>query len=59
MQRHEEGDASHQGREAFLACHGDELQQRRSQVLRGTARFERWDDAMAALRAEPREHLGH
>ena len=59
MQLHEEGDASHQGRKASPRWHGEELQQLRSQMLSGTARFERWDDALAALRAELREHRGH
>ena len=39
---------------ASPAWHGEELRQRRAQVLRGTAHFQRWDDAMASLRAELR-----
>ena len=54
MERQGEGDASDQDREVSPAWHGEELRQRRAQVLRGTAHFQRWDDAMASLRAELR-----
>lgn len=54
MERQGEGDASDQDREVSLGWHGEELRQRRAQVLRGTAHFLRWDDSMAALRAELR-----
>ena len=57
MERQGEGAASDQGLEVSLAWHRAELRQRRAQVLRGTAHFLRWDDAMAALRTELREHL--
>lgn len=55
MERQGEGDASDQDREVSPAWHGEELRQRRAQVLRGAAHFQRWDDAMAVLRAELRE----
>jgi len=55
MELQEEGEATHQGSEMSSGWHGEELRQRRTQVLRGTAHFQRWDDAMAALRAELRE----
>jgi hypothetical protein len=59
MERQGDGEASHQDREVSPAWHGEELRQRRAQVLRGTAHFQRWDDAMASLRAELRAHRGH
>lgn len=52
MERQGEGDASDQGREVSPGWHGDELRQRRAQVLRGTAHFQRCGEAMAAQRAE-------
>lgn len=55
MERQEEGEATDQGREVSSGWHGEELRQRRALVLRGTAPFQRWDDAMPALRAELRE----
>lgn len=55
MERQGESEAGHQGREISPAWHGEELRRRRAQVLRGTAHFQCWDDAMTALRAELRE----
>ena len=55
MERQGEGDATHQDREVSAGWHGEELRLRRAQVLGGTAHFQLWDDAMAALRAELRE----
>jgi hypothetical protein len=59
MERQGERDTSDQGREVSPAWHRAELRQRRAQVLRGTAHFQRWDDAMAALRTELREQRVH
>lgn len=55
MERQEEGEATYLGSEVSSGWHGEELRQRRAQVLRGTAHFQRWDDATVALRAELRE----
>ena len=55
MKRQGEGDASDQDREISPAWHVEELRKRRAEVLRGMAHFQRWDEAMAALRAELRE----
>jgi hypothetical protein len=54
MERQGKGDVSDQGREVSPGWHGEELRQRRAQMLRGTAHFQRWDDAMATLRGELR-----
>ena len=59
MERQGEVDASDQCLEVSPGWHGEELRLRRAQVLKGTAHFLRWDDAMAALRAELSEHRGH
>lgn len=57
MEWHGENAASHQGYGVSPAWHGEELHKRRSEVLNGTAQFQRWDDAMATLRAELRAHV--
>lgn len=55
MDRQEESVATHQGREVSPVWHREELHKRRAKVLRGTSHFQRWDDAMATLRAELRD----
>ena len=57
MEWHGESAASHQGHEVSPAWHREELHKRRSEVLNGTAQFQRWDDAMATLREDLRALL--
>lgn len=52
MEWHGESTASHQGYGVSPAWHCEELHKRRSEVLNGTAQFQRWDDAMATLRED-------
>jgi hypothetical protein len=57
MERHGESAGSHQDHEVSPAWHREELHKRRSQVLNGTAQFQRWDDAMTTLRQDLRALL--